>query len=143
TATRSSTTTTTGADRARSLPMTSHPGTDCFALLDDCHATAAQPTSRLYTGFVREHRCDDPASLDTMWPAVAADMRDGLQAVILADYEWGARLMKAGHEQIAPEAAGALRVLMFERMARLSAEDVSAWLARREADELKLDASRP
>ncbi|WP_287366311.1 aminodeoxychorismate synthase component I [Thauera sp.] len=123
--------------------MTSHPGTDCFALLDDCHATAAQPTSRLYTGFVREHRCDDPASLDTMWPAVAADMRDGLQAVILADYEWGARLMKAGHEQIAPEAAGALRVLMFERMARLSAEDVSAWLARREADELKLDASRP
>ncbi len=123
--------------------MTSHPGTDCFALLDDCHATAAQPTSRLYTGFVREHRCDDPASLDTMWPAVAADMRDGLQAVILADYEWGARLMKAGHEQIAPEAAGALRVLMFERMARLSAEDVSAWLGRREADELKLDASRP
>lgn len=123
--------------------MTFRPGTDCFALLDDCHATAAQPTSRLYTGFVREHRCEDPACLDTMWQLVAADLRDGLQAVVLADYEWGARLMKAGHERIAPEAAGELRVLMFEHMARLSAEDVSAWLARREADELKLDAGQP
>ncbi|WP_341647403.1 chorismate-binding protein [Thauera humireducens] len=123
--------------------MTFRPGTDCFALLDDCHATAAQPASRLYTGFVREHRCEDPACLDTMWQSVAADLRDGLQAVVLADYEWGARLMKAGYERIAPEAAGELRVLMFAHMARLSAEDVSAWLARREADELKLDAGQP
>jgi len=28
-----------------------------FALLDDCDASAAQPSSRLYSGFVREHVC--------------------------------------------------------------------------------------
>jgi para-aminobenzoate synthetase/4-amino-4-deoxychorismate lyase len=32
-----------------------------FALLDDGDSSAAKPTSRLYTGFLREHRCTDPA----------------------------------------------------------------------------------
>ena len=34
---------------------------DCFALLDDCAATRERPTSRLYQGFEREHRCTDLA----------------------------------------------------------------------------------
>lgn len=33
----------------------------CFALLDDAAASAAAPSSRLYTDYLREHRCDDPA----------------------------------------------------------------------------------
>ena len=93
----------------------------CFALLDDCHATAAAPTSRLYTGFVREHRCDDPATLDAVWAAADRDLRAGLHAVVLADYEWGARLLQAGHERLAPEHGGSLRVLMFERLQHLGA----------------------
>ena len=34
------------------------------ALLDDREATDANPSSRLYTGFVREHRCADPDTFD-------------------------------------------------------------------------------
>ena len=51
-----------------------------FALLDDSDATPARPTSRLYTGFVREHRCTDPATLDATCAAVQADLAAGLHA---------------------------------------------------------------
>ncbi len=98
------------------------------ALLDDRDATEANPTSRLYTGFVREHRNDDSAGLDATWAAVEADQRAGLHALLLADYEWGARLLKAGHERLEPETQGALRVLMFERCETLSREAATRWL---------------
>jgi para-aminobenzoate synthetase/4-amino-4-deoxychorismate lyase len=98
------------------------------ALLDDRHASEEHPTSRLYTGFVREHRNDDPTGLDAAWAAVEADQRAGLHALLLADYEWGARLLKAGHERLAPDAQGTLRVLMFERCERLSREAAAHWL---------------
>ncbi len=104
----------------------------CFALLDDCTATAAAPTSRLYTGFLREHRCDDPKDLDAVWAAVARDQRAGAHVVVLADYEWGARLLGAGHEDLAPEDAGALRFLVFDSLARLSAAEVERWLQAEE-----------
>lgn len=123
--------------------MLTLPATDCFALLDDCNATLAQPSSRLYTGFVREHRCDDPAALDTALAAVAADMGNGLHAVVLADYEWGARLMQAGHAQLSSASRGALRVLMFEHLQTMSADAAGSWLAQREADELALDPGQP
>ena len=105
---------------------------DCFALLDDCAATRERPTSRLYLGFAREHRCTDPAGLDAMWSRVDADLRGGLHAVLLADYEWGAKLLKAGHERLGNADASALRVLMFRELSRLSETEVSEWLARRE-----------
>ena len=108
----------------------------CFALLDDCHASAAQPSSRLYTGFVREHRCTDPDTLDASWQAVAADMGAGLHALVLIDYEWGARLLQAGHQHLAPAAAGALRVMMFAQLQKLDSAQTDSWLAQREADEL-------
>jgi para-aminobenzoate synthetase/4-amino-4-deoxychorismate lyase len=107
------------------------------ALLDDRDASESKPTSRLYTGFVREHRNDDPAGLDATWAAVEAGQRAGLHALLLADYEWGARLLKAGHERLAPDAQGALRVLMFERCERLSREAATHWL------ETQADADGP
>lgn len=107
----------------------------CFALLDDCHATATAPTSRLYAGFVREHRCDDPATLDAVWAAADRDLRAGLHAVVLADYEWGARLLQAGHERLAPADGGSLRVLMFAELQLLGVDAVDAWLLAREQDE--------
>ncbi|SDE85087.1 para-aminobenzoate synthetase / 4-amino-4-deoxychorismate lyase [Variovorax sp. CF079] len=110
---------------------------DClsFALLDDCASTRERPTSRLYTGYVRQHRCTDPASLDTVWDQVDADLRQGLHAVLLADYEWGAKLLHAGQARLASEDASALRVLMFRQCARLSADEVATWLAEREQSE--------
>ena len=65
---------------------------DSFALLDDRDATRARPSSRLYEGFEREHRCVDPAQLDAVWTQVDTDQRAGLHAVLLADYEWGTKL---------------------------------------------------
>ncbi len=99
------------------------------ALLDDCHATRGNPLSRVYAGFEREHRCVDPSRLDAVWAAVDTDLRAGLHAVLLADYEWGAKLMRAGHAALRPDDASSLRVLMFRDLARLSSDDVDAWLA--------------
>lgn len=102
---------------------------EVFALLDDRDASARRPTSRLYTGFVREHRCSDPSTLERLWQRVQADQRAGLHAVLLADYEWGARLIGAGVRERDGEAS--LRVLMFAQIERLARAQVDAWLAAR------------
>ncbi|MCW5664435.1 MAG: aminodeoxychorismate synthase component I [Piscinibacter sp.] len=98
-----------------------------FALLDDRDASAEHPTSRLYTGFVREHRCSDPATLEAVCAALEADQRAGLHAVLLADYEWGAKLLGAGVRERDRDAS--LRVLMFERLERLARAQVDERLA--------------
>jgi para-aminobenzoate synthetase / 4-amino-4-deoxychorismate lyase len=108
---------------------------DCFALLDDRDATRERPTSRLYTGFVREHTCTDPATLEATWAGVEADQASGLHAVLLADYEWGAKLLQAGVARRAAGDTAALRVLMFRDLARLADDEVHAWLARIEGGE--------
>ena len=105
---------------------------DVFALLDDANATAERPTSRLYTGFLREHRCTDPATLGALCAAVQADLAAGLHAVLLADYEWGAKLLGAGTAELAADDASSLRVLAFDTLRTLSAEDTAVWLAERE-----------
>src|SRR5262252_7613173 len=94
----------------------------CFALLDDDADTPARPASRLYTGFVREHRCTDPMRLDATCAAVQADLAAGLHGVLLADYEWGAKLMHAGDASLSAGDRSALRVLMFDTLAQLDAE---------------------
>ncbi len=101
---------------------------DVFALLDDALAPATAPRSRLYTGWVREHRCTDPATLAEVWRAVETDQRAGLHALLLMDYEWGLPLNHL--PATAPPAA--LRVLMFRHCARLGADAVTQWLAERE-----------
>ncbi len=123
-----------------------------FALLDDAGATPAHPTSRLYEGFVREHVCRDPLQLDAAWAEVDADLHLGLHAVLLADYEWGAKLLRAGHEALGPDDTSALRVLVFERLQKLSHDQVDAWLARLDGNDaptpagvtaLRPDVDRP
>lgn len=106
---------------------------DCFALLDDRDATCERPLSRLYTGLAREHVCTDSAALEATWTRIEADQAKGLHAVLLADYEWGAKLLKAGHEHLPPGDAAALRVLMFRELAFLGDDEVSDWLLRQEA----------
>ena len=99
-----------------------------FALLDDSGATPLRRTSRLYRGFVREHRCTDPAALDEVTAAVQADLRAGLHAVVLADYEWGARLQRAGTACLGAADRPALRLLVFRELRRLSRDEADAWL---------------
>ncbi len=109
---------------------------EVFALLDDCAATEALPTSRLYTGFVRECRCDDPARLEEVWRQVAGEMRAGRHAVVLADFEWGVRLQRGDDAGLAPGERGALRFLLFSSLRRMSSQAVAAWLAAREREAL-------
>lgn len=108
-------------------PVASEP---VFALLDDRNASESNPTSRLYEGYAHERRCTDPATLDATWRAVEADQRAGLHAVVLADYEWGAKLLGAGVRAGSEHAA--LRVLLFRERRFLSADAVTRWLAEHE-----------
>ncbi|KVX20528.1 anthranilate synthase [Burkholderia ubonensis] len=97
-----------------------------FALLDDCDSTASTRSSRLYTGFVRERVCADPAQLDAIDAALAQDLRDGLHAVVVGDYEFGRNL------QWAQPGEAPLRFLLFARCERLSRDEVDVWLAQRD-----------
>ncbi len=108
---------------------------DVFVLLDDCHATAAAPSSRLYSGFVHEHCCTDPQTLDAVWLAVEADQLRGLHAAVFADYEWGAKLQQAGLAQVTGQDSSALRVLMFEKLQKLDANAVAQWLAQQDGSD--------
>ena len=103
-----------------------------FALLDDGDASAGHPTSRLYSGFRHEHRCTDPTTLEATCAAVQADLAAGAHAVLLADYEWGAKLVGAGLAKRPQVDPSALRVLVFDSMQRLDAAGVDAGLAQRE-----------
>ncbi|ANB71358.1 chloride transporter [Paraburkholderia phytofirmans OLGA172] len=107
-----------------------------FALLDDCGATAARRSSRLYTGFVHERSCADAAQLEAVCKTVAADTRRGLHAVVLADYEFGRHLLDGSqtHRAVKETQRGdaTLRFLLFEHCEKLSRDDVDAWLAERD-----------
>ncbi|NTY40774.1 chorismate-binding protein [Burkholderia diffusa] len=97
-----------------------------FALLDDCDSTASARSSRLYSGFVRERVCTDPARLDEIDAAVAQDLRDGLHAVVVGDYEFGRNLQRAQPGN-AP-----LRFLLYACCEHLSRDEVDTWLAQQD-----------
>lgn len=105
-----------------------------FALLDDCDATAARRSSRLYEGFVHERVCADAAQLEAVCETVAADTQRGLHAVVLADYEFGRHLLDGASEQSLKTQRGdaTLRFLLFERCEKKSREEVDAWLMARD-----------
>ncbi len=81
------------------LPADPVPSSDhsaVFALLDEADAPAGAPRSRLLSGWLGEWRCDDPATLEAVWAGAQAQIAAGAHALLLADYEWGVRLVGAG-----------------------------------------------
>ncbi|TNF56994.1 MAG: chloride transporter [Gammaproteobacteria bacterium] len=60
----------------------------------------------------------------------------GRHVVVLADYEWGARLLGAGDQGWGSGELGSLRLLLFANLRRLSSQEVDSWLAAREAEAL-------
>lgn len=112
----------------------------CFALLDDARAIDgdAEPCSRLYEGYSHQRVCKDPAELDAFWQLVQVDQAQGMNALVLSDYEWGVRLQgvvptKIGHASPdAPgwqdDAGGQLRVLFFRDLQHLRGAEVDDWL---------------
>jgi para-aminobenzoate synthetase/4-amino-4-deoxychorismate lyase len=109
-------------------------------LLDDCHASDANPSSRLYTEFVKQHVCTDVRMLDEVWSAVESDMASGVHAAVLIDYEWGAKLQGAGTRHLLPNDASALRVLLFHKLDRWNCEQVSQWLASQDGQQAPTSA---
>ncbi|CAH2784204.1 MAG: Para-aminobenzoate synthase, aminase component (EC / Aminodeoxychorismate lyase (EC [uncultured Paraburkholderia sp.] len=105
-----------------------------FALLDDCDASAARRSSRLYTGFVHERVCADAAQLEAVCEAAAADMQVGLHAIVLADYEFGRHLLDGASAPSFKTQHGdaTLRFLLFERCEKLSRDEVETWLVRQD-----------
>src|SRR5258708_21137630 len=99
---------------------------EVFALLDDCASTAERRSSRLYASFVHERSCHDEAQLDEICSSVQQDLRDGLHAVVVADYEFGRNV------QLAQPGHAALRFLLFRECTLLSREEAEGWLAARD-----------
>ena len=108
-----------------------------FALLDDCDASPARRSSRLYTRFVREHVAHDASRLEEVCAFADADVRSGLHALVLGDYEFGRDLHLKHATQ---RGSGSLRFLLFERCEQLTREEVDAWLAERDRAESALCA---
>lgn len=117
-----------------------------YALLDDCDASATQATSRLYTGYVRSLESYGADDVDAVCEQAAQAVEQGLHAVVLADYEWGALVSddRIAPEVIAKAQAGkpALRFLLFARCERLSGEGVERWLSSAEHDDVADQATR-
>ncbi|HYD94584.1 MAG TPA: aminodeoxychorismate synthase component I [Noviherbaspirillum sp.] len=105
-----------------------HPDADCFALLDDCDASSADPRSRLLTGYAGSLACDSADALPALLRQMEDALRQGRHAVGLFTYELGAGM----HHIAAPGTALPLaQVLLFERCERLSSDAVQAWLDAR------------
>jgi para-aminobenzoate synthetase/4-amino-4-deoxychorismate lyase len=106
--------------------------TECFALLDDCDASAAQPRSRLYTQPVGTLSCSDEAQLPVLMTQLEQALADGRYAVSLFSYELGAALHRiAAHDDGDDQPLA--EILLFERCDFLSAEQVTDWLAQHDA----------
>jgi para-aminobenzoate synthetase / 4-amino-4-deoxychorismate lyase len=100
----------------------------CFALLDDCDASAAQPRSRLYTRHARTLACEGAEQLPALLDDMQRALRQGLHAVGMFSYELGAQLHgiapRAGTDKVA-------QVLLFAHCERLDALQVDRWLTER------------
>lgn len=111
---------------------------DCFALLDDCGASSAEPRSRVYTGHVGTLSCVDAAEFPALLENMQQALQRGLYAVGLFSYELGAALHDiAPHETDQPPS----EILLFEQCEHLSADQVASWLATREDSEQDAPAS--
>jgi len=110
-----------------STPDLSRPAApECFALLDDCTASTADPRSRLYTGHVGTVTCHEADALCDLLDRTRDAQLQGQHALILLSYELGAQL-----QAIAPRSAGSAwaQVLLFEHCQHLATDEVDAWLA--------------
>jgi len=118
-----------------SLFVPTDSSTDCFALLDDSDASAADARSRLYSSHIGTLICNSVEQMPVMLQQMQQALQQGQFAVSLFTYELG-----AAKHGIAPHVTASdvmqsplAEILLFERCEKLSAEQVSAWLAKHES----------
>jgi para-aminobenzoate synthetase/4-amino-4-deoxychorismate lyase len=98
---------------------------NCFALLDDCDATADAPRSRLYSGYLATLSCTTAAQFPVLLQQMQQAMQEGQYALLMSTYELGAAM----HDIVAYDVHGSLvEVLLFAERELLSAEQVALWL---------------
>ena len=107
-----------------------------YVLLDDWQATEQSRRSRLYTDFSHEYVCIDATCLEDVYGLVDQDLRKGLHAVLITDYEWGCHLIfdrahPAVQKSLSNQAA--LRFLLFRHLTHLSCDEVDKWLVQQDA----------
>lgn len=114
-----------------SVPVSGSTDTACFALLDDCDATAAQPRSRLYSEYIATLSCARLEQLPELLEQMQRALRAGQHAVGLFSYALGASMQGiASYGDDAPLA----EVLLFANCEKLSAGQVGLWLEKHAAD---------
>ncbi len=115
-----------------SLFVPADSSSDCYALLDDCDASAADARSRLYSSHIGTLVCRDADQLPSMLQQLQQALQQGRYAVSLFAYELGAAMHGiASHQLSSHEMLPLAEVLLFEHCQKLSADQVGAWLAER------------
>lgn len=104
---------------------------ECWVLLDDSHATADAPSSRLYEGYSETLECADAGGLEAWMERVRQALDGGRFAVLLCDYELGAGLHGIAAR---PGQGPAARALLFAQCRRLSRQQADDWLDACAAD---------
>ncbi|PRC94463.1 chorismate-binding protein [Solimicrobium silvestre] len=94
-----------------------------FTLLDDSDASAAQPTSRLYTDLQQVLSCTDAAQFSFMLEQMQAALQQGLYAVAVFSYELGVELQGLDSGPAQPSS-----ILLYRQCQHLSHEQVGSWL---------------
>jgi len=109
-----------------------NPAVDCFALLDDCDASDADPRSRLHTGYVGALVCAHAQELPEVLQRMQEALAQGLHAVGLFTYELGAQMQGIDALSALSDAKARplAQVLLFERCERMSSAQVERWLAQ-------------
>lgn len=98
---------------------------EVFVLLDDCDASATEPRSRLYSGYVDMLSCSDGHAFPALLARMEQALQCGLHAVGLFSYELGPELMATAQH---PGEHPLAQILLFKSHRKLSAEQVQAWL---------------
>ncbi|MDO9421738.1 MAG: aminodeoxychorismate synthase component I [Herminiimonas sp.] len=115
-----------------SLFVPADSSSNCFALLDDNDASAVDARSRLYSSHVGTLVCERADQLPAMLQQMQQALLQGQFAVSLFAYELGAAMHGIAPHETASDATAVplAEVLLFQRCEKLSAEQVSAWLAQ-------------
>lgn len=98
----------------------------CFALLDDCMATLANPSSRLYTEYAGTLSCSCRAQLPALLASLQHALAQGWHAVLSLDYELG-QIDSSQQTEARSDAQG--QALLFKSCRLLDTAGVQSWLA--------------
>ncbi len=106
---------------------------DCFALLDDCDASADQARSRLYSAHAGTLSCRRADQLPDLLQQMQTQLLQGRFAVVLFAYELGAARHDIELHKPRQYELPLAEILLFDHCEKLSEQQVASWLAQQES----------